>query len=157
MVEKSAAIAGLGASTGEFLQSLDGLTAAEWELRPAAGKWSIGEIAEHTTVVLRGIERLCRTRILGMPITGAENRPRVSDADLTRILTESDAVLPAPEMVKPKGRWTGVPEIAEAMRASTELLGEFGLRELAESHGDELSGGERIIVPRANVELIERS
>ncbi len=122
MAEKSEAIAALSASTDEFLGSIEGLTAAQWEIRPVAEKWSIAEVAEHTATVLRGIERLCRTRILQMPISGDDTRPRVSDAELVRVLADSGALLPAPDMVKPKGRWATPGEVGDAMRASSDLL-----------------------------------
>lgn len=112
----------LRASTAEFLATLDGLTRTEWTWKPAPETWSVYEIAEHTCTVQRGIERLFTTKILEQPFGEEVPPPRWSDDEVVRMMSEGTGPLRAPEMVRPKGRWTTREEIAAAFTASTEAL-----------------------------------
>lgn len=112
----------LAASTRDFIAGLDGVTAEEWIAHPIADRWSLSETAEHTAVVLRGIERLCATRMLSMPLATDDPARRLRDGDMVRLMADRSRAFPAPEMVKPKGRWTTREELARDFTAATEGL-----------------------------------
>lgn len=112
----------LAASTRDFIMALEGVTAAEWHAHPAPGRWSIGETAEHTGVVLRGVERLCTARLLSMPLEPSGSTNRLSDAEIERLLADRRRTIEAPDMVKPKGRWPTQEEFTAAFTTSTEGL-----------------------------------
>jgi len=133
MTDTTQVLESLAASTRGFVAALDGVTAAEWGASPAPGKWSIGETAEHTAVVLRGIERLCRTKLLDMPLEANSAAARISDADIVRLMADRSRAIEAPDMVKPKGRWATQEEFAAAFTTSTE-----GLMAWAREHSAEL-------------------
>jgi DinB superfamily len=123
----------LAASTRDFIAALEGVTAAEWHAHPEPGRWSIGETAEHTGVVLRGVERLCTNRLLGMPLESSGSGSRISDADIGRLLADRSRTIEAPDMVKPKGRWPTREEFTAVFTTSTE-----GLIGWARTHAEEL-------------------
>jgi hypothetical protein len=108
----------LARSTHAFLATMEGVTAPDYLASPGPGRWSLAENAEHTTVVIRGVERLFSTRLLNQPMAGAERR--VTDADLSRFLPDRGRQVQAPEMVLPKGRWTTREDMAAALTATTE-------------------------------------
>lgn len=120
--ELEATLAGLAASTSDFIAGLDGVTAAEWGAHPIPDRWSLSETAEHTAVVLRGIERLCTTRMLAMPLAADDPARRVRDGDTVRLMADRRRAVPAPEMVMPKGRWATREEFARDFTAASEGL-----------------------------------
>jgi hypothetical protein len=118
MTELEHALRELARSTADFLATMEGVAAPEYVASPGPGRWSLAENAEHTTVVIRGVERLFSTRLLSQPI--ADTDRRLQDADLARWLPDRSRQVPAPEMVRPKGRWTTREEMATALIATTE-------------------------------------
>lgn len=122
MTDTRETLAALAASTSGFLAALDGLSAGQWNHRPAPGRWSIGETAEHTAVVLRSVERLCTTKILAMPLAAGDPARRMRDGDLARLLADRARAIEAPEMVRPKGRWATREEFTVAFTAASDGL-----------------------------------
>lgn len=112
----------LAESTRRFIAALDDSSPGEWERRPSAERWSLAQTAEHTVVVLRGIERLCTTRMAGMPLAANDPGRRVRNGDLTRIMSDRSETLPAPAMVLPTGRWATREALIADFRKSTEGL-----------------------------------
>ena len=131
MTDTDQTLDALAASTRDFLAALDGLSAEGWIYRPSAEAWSISETAEHTAVVLRGVERLCTTKMLTMPLAPDDPARRVRDGDLARVLADRSRAFEAPEMVKPKGRWATREEFAAAFSASSESLIEWARKHAA--------------------------
>ncbi len=124
MNDLTAVLSALGASTHGFVATLDGLSTEHWGYRTAPERWSISDTAEHTAVVLRGVERLCATKILAMPLAADDPSRRVRDGDATRQMADRGRPLPAPELVKPKGRWPTREEfIADFVGYSDGLIG----------------------------------
>jgi hypothetical protein len=122
MTELDQVLASLAASTRGFLETLGGLPQEQWNYRAAPEQWSVAETAEHTAVVLRGIERLCATKILAMPLAADDPARRMRDGDLPRIMADRSRLIEAPDMVRPKGRYATPAEFREAITASTEGL-----------------------------------
>jgi hypothetical protein len=122
MSDLTTILADLAASTRDFIAALDGVTAAEWDAHPLPGRWSVGETAEHTAVVLHGIERLCSTRMLAMPLAADDPSRRVQDGELVRRMGDRIRALTAPDMVKPKGRWATREELIRDFAASSDAL-----------------------------------
>ncbi|MEO8140797.1 MAG: DinB family protein, partial [Gemmatimonadota bacterium] len=121
-VEVHAQVDALTASTRDFIATLDGLSAAQWNYRPSPEAWSIKETAEHTAVVLHGIGRLFTTKLLTMPLAADDPGRRIGDGDLTRLMADRSRAFEAPDMVKPKGRWATREEFIAAFSSSTESL-----------------------------------
>ena len=103
MTELDHALRELARSTTDFLATMEGVAAQDYLASPGPGRWSLAENAEHTTVVIRGVERLFSTRLLSQPI--ADTDRRVRDADLSRFLPNRGLQVQAPQIVLPKGRW----------------------------------------------------
>ena len=107
-------------SVAEFLATIDGVSDAQYLAAPLPGRWCLAENAEHTTVVIRGVERLLTTRLLQQPVAADDPARRVRDADLAQYLADRTVAIGAPEMVRPKGRWTTRQEMAAVLRDSTD-------------------------------------
>jgi hypothetical protein len=122
MTELEKALNALSRSTEEFLATMEGVTAAQYLAAPAPGRWCLADNAEHTTVVIRGVERLLTTRLLQQPLAADDPARRVRDADLAAFLADRALAIDAPEMVRPRGRWTTRGDMAAVLGASTDGL-----------------------------------
>jgi hypothetical protein len=118
-MEKGLALSALERSIREFLATMDGVTPELYLVSPGPGRWTLAENAEHVTVVIRGVERLLSTRLLQQPIDAGDPSGRMQDADLPRLLADRSRAIDAPDLVRPKGRWTAREEMAAALEATT--------------------------------------
>ncbi len=110
--ERAAALDRLRASRELFLGSIAGLSEAQWNFKPAPGRWSVGECAEHIVLTEQSYYRTL-TRLLESPPAG--KRAELSDEELLKLYTDRSQKRQAPEPLQPKGRWAG----------RRELIGEF--------------------------------
>jgi DinB superfamily len=116
--ELKLAAATLARASREFLETLEGVTDDRYVQRPGPQRWSLAENAEHTTVAIRGVERMLTTRILQQPFPPEQRR--LEDLTISRFLNDRSRAVTAPEMVRPKGRWTSIGEMSLALTASTD-------------------------------------
>ncbi|MBO0799243.1 MAG: DinB family protein, partial [Blastocatellia bacterium] len=110
-----------------FAASVSGLTEMQENFRPAPGRWTIAENAEHIATVNSGLVRLT-FKLLKQ--AEADPKPPADLAVLPITMTEDGELKPgkwsAPEAVAPQG---GV-SVAEAVAKNQSLLNDlFNLRE----------------------------
>jgi hypothetical protein len=110
----------LGATTDGFLRALDGVPADRWSHSPAPDVWSVGQTAEHTATVFRGIQRLMMGKLLQQPLVPGSTT--MTDDQIIRAMSDRNRRLPAPEPVLPRGRWATREELVGAFVESGELL-----------------------------------
>jgi hypothetical protein len=102
------------------LAATAGLSEAQWGYGAAAGGWPIAGILEHIVIV--------QEVVLGPIAQALANAPEAPGADAAAIdeivltkLPDRSRKFPAPEIVRPTGRWTPA-ESLERLRANTERL-----------------------------------
>ncbi len=105
-----------------FLDSIEGLTPAQWSWAPGPDRWSAALTAEHVTVVLRGISRLLSTKLLSMPIAPREEDPHATDDQIVKLMFDRGRSVQAPETVQPKGRWGTPAECVDAFRQAQDEM-----------------------------------
>jgi hypothetical protein len=120
--EIEVALEAVGRAAENFLATMEGVTAEQYVTRPRPESWSLAENAEHTTVVIRGIERLFAVKLLDQPLPPNDPSRRMSDSDLHRLMADRTKAITAPERVNPKGRWTVREDMAIALRTSVSGL-----------------------------------
>ena len=87
-----------------FLDSISGLSDAQWTFRAGPDRWSIAEVAEHIAISETTILRLVTDQIpKGPPLP--PNANVVSDDKLLAWLLDRTSKFQAPEMLKPTNRW----------------------------------------------------
>src|SRR5713226_2388909 len=103
--DRDKAIRHLNETKTAFLASIQGLSAAQWNFKPAPEVWSVAEVAEHITVSENTIMDLMQKKVLAAP------------AD-PQLLAESKG---KDELLQPKARWTQseIPEVFTASRDKT--------------------------------------
>jgi hypothetical protein len=114
----------LTATTDGFLRSLEGMPTDRWSYTPAPDVWSVGQTAEHTATVFRGIQRLMTGRLLEQPLAVGSASP-VTDEFIVRTMFDRSRRFPAPELVMPRGRWATREELVSAFVESRKLLLEW--------------------------------
>ena len=110
----------LRATTDGFLAAIEGVTPAQWAWTPEPDRWSVGQAAEHVTVVLRGVTKLVTTKLLSMPIPPGQERPTITDDQIVKLLFDRSRRVPAPETVQPTGRWATREECATVFQQARD-------------------------------------
>ena len=109
---------GLAASETRLLALLDGLTAAQWSFREAAGRWSIAENIEHL-IVFEEFIRGAVMRALDGPAESEKMAGAAAKEGLVLGLAESRRTrLNAREALRPVGRWVDMDEMATELRTT---------------------------------------
>ncbi len=137
-------------SQQEFLETVSGLSEAEGQAHPEAGRWSVLECVEHVT----GVEERFLGRLEKAPREGAPAMNPRNEAELLARVPNRTSRVQAPEPVRPTGRFQSLAEAVEQFklaRARTIAFAEqqgVDLYSMAESHPrfGPLNGVEMLIV-----------
>ncbi|MBC7798538.1 MAG: DinB family protein [Pyrinomonadaceae bacterium] len=105
--EREQAVQYLKETKQKFLNSINGLTAEQWNFKPAPERWSIAEVAEHIGIAEQTILGMVQTKIVkspGSPEMRAEAKGK--DEIILKIIPNRAAgKAQAPEILKPVGKW----------------------------------------------------
>jgi hypothetical protein len=114
-MSKEDLLAYLAETRQNFLESIEGLTEEQWRFKPAADRWSVGEVAEHIAISERFLLDIIRNRVLeNEKATERPEGPRVSDADIVNRITDRSQRAQAPEQGQPTGRFATRAELLQA-------------------------------------------
>ena len=101
--ERDRAMSHLHATRKVFLDSIAGLSDAQWNFKPAADRWSIAECAEHIAVSDDSLFDLMR-QTLKSP-AALEKKSAVKDEFILQVVPDRSVKAKAPEFLQPKRRW----------------------------------------------------
>ena len=87
-----------------FLESISGLSDAQWRFKAAPDRWSIAEVAEHIAISETTILRIVTDEIPKGPALARPSNS-VSDEKLLAWLLDRTSKFQAPEVLKPTHRW----------------------------------------------------
>ena len=87
----------------DFLKSIKGLSAEQWNYKPSPERWSIAECAEHITLAENFIRGLLEDKVMKTPAASDEERAKanIPDEKLIAIMTDRSKKAQAPEPIKP--------------------------------------------------------
>lgn len=116
--EREHAIAELTASRQAFLDSVAGLSAAQWNFKPDEKTWSVAECAEHIAVS----EDVIFGRVKMMMQTPADptKKPAVTDEFILRAVVDRSQKFQAPEVLRPTHRFATPQEMIDHFKHSRE-------------------------------------
>ena len=113
--ERDRALSALHGSDKMFRDALAGLSGAQWSFKPAPGRWSIAEVAEHLALVERGVFQLITVQGLQTPATPEKRTEQAAwDEMVIRTLPDRSRKMQAPEQYQPAGRFQSGAEAAAA-------------------------------------------
>jgi hypothetical protein len=123
--ERDRALSELYAGRKQFLDSIAGLTEAQWNFKPAPNVWSIAECAEHITVsddfLLESLPKLVKSP------AEPEKRAQVKGKDefILKAMVDRSHKAQAPEMLVPKRRWQTEAALVEHFQQNRDRLLEY--------------------------------
>jgi hypothetical protein len=104
--DREYAMSQLHATRKLFLDSVAGLTPAQWNFKAAPDRWSIAECAEHIALSEDFIFALIPNQILTSPAAPEKRaQVKVTDEQIATLLTDRSAKFQAPEPIAPKKKW----------------------------------------------------
>jgi hypothetical protein len=120
--ERDRALSELYASRKQFLDSIAGLTEAQWNFKPAPNVWSIAECAEHITLsddlVLDSVPKLMQTPAEPQKKAAVKGK----DEFVLKAMVDRSHKAQAPEMLAPKRRWATQAELVDHFKQSRDRL-----------------------------------
>lgn len=119
--ERKVAVAYLEETRQKFLDSLQGLSEAQWKFKSAPDRWSVAEVAEHIALSEELILGLITGQILKSP-AAPEKKESVKGKEemLRKMLPNRSQKAQAPEVLKPTNRWATQTELVKAFQASRD-------------------------------------
>lgn len=111
----------LDETKAEYVKQLTGISDAQLNFRSGEGRWTIGEIAEHITVVEQALFGMMTAPNASKKFA-SDDLPRIADMTIKLAITNRGTKFTAPEQVRPNGRWKTVADLLanfEKTRATT--------------------------------------
>jgi hypothetical protein len=113
--QRDFALSSLHASRKAFLDSIAGLSAAQWKFKPGPDRWSIAEVAEHvilTEDLLFGLEQ----KTLQSPAVADRKDDRTADQALLDRMADRSQKRKNPPELGPTGRFATPRDAAQAFK-----------------------------------------
>jgi len=127
--ERKAAVDFLVKTRGMYLETLKGLTEAQWNFKPTPERWSIFECAEHIAnvedQVFSGIQQLVRTPADEAKVAAMAPRRAQMDMIVAKMVPDRKTKVSSPEEVKPTGRYATPKELIAHYTESREQTLKF--------------------------------
>lgn len=107
----------LHASRKLFLDSVAGLTPAQWNYKPSPTSWSIAECAEHIALSEGFIFDIATVKMMQTPTTPDKaSEVKGKDELILKVIPDRSKKAQAPEPIKPTGRWKTPQEAVTAFK-----------------------------------------
>jgi hypothetical protein len=117
-----------------FVQSISGLSDAQWKFKAGADRWSIAEVAEHIAVSETTILQLLTDKMLKGPAI-PPNPSRLADERLLAMLLDRSNKFQAPEMLTPTNRWATRDALLKDFLAAREKTAAYVTTTTDDLHG----------------------
>jgi len=119
--ERDRAMSELHAARKMFLDSIEGLTQAQWNFKPSPDPWSIREIAEHITLSEDSLFDLLTKKILQLPAQPEKRgQTKPNDEQIIAQALDRSKKAKAPEFLQPANRWHDRQSLTEHFKRSRD-------------------------------------
>lgn len=124
--ERDFAMSELHATRKQFLDSIVGLSDAQWNYKPGPDRWSIAEVAEHIATAEDAIRQLVATRVMQSPADPSKrDEVKGKEQKLAATITDRSQKAQAPEFLQPAHRWKDQATLAAHFRQSRDSAIEY--------------------------------
>ncbi len=120
--ERDRAMSELHATRKMFLDSVAGLSRAQWRFQPGPGRWSVAQVAEHVVLAEDAIYRFVTEEVLKKPAApekSAEQRASLDRRILKEVPDRSRKMKPRDDL-KPTGKWATRRSLIEHFKKSRD-------------------------------------
>jgi uncharacterized damage-inducible protein DinB len=120
--ERDRAMSYLHATRKQFLDSVAGLSKAQWEYKPSAEVWSVAEVAEHIAISEDALFELVTKKIMAAPPADEAKRAAAKgkDEQVVKVITDRSQKAQAPEFLKPVRKWKTRDELRASFKKSRD-------------------------------------
>jgi hypothetical protein len=117
-----------------FLDSIAGLSEAQWTFRAGPDRWTIAEVAEHIAISETTIRGLVTDQFLKSPPVAPNPNP-IPAEKLLAMLLDRTSKFQAPEMLKPTNRWATREALTKDFIAAREQTAAYVKTTADDLHG----------------------
>ena len=117
--ERDRAMSELWASRKQFLDSVAGLSPAQWSFKPDDSTWSVAECAEHITVSEDMIFGMISQKVMQSPAE-PDKKSAVTDEFVLKAVVDRSHKFQAPEMLRPTHRFATPQDMLDHFKQSRE-------------------------------------
>ena len=118
--ERDRAMSHLHATRKVFLDSVAGLSDAQWNFKPAPERWSIAECAEHITVSEDTLFEFIQQTMKSPAEPEKKAEVRGKDEMILKMMPDRSVKAKAPEFLEPKRRWPDHAELIAHFKQSRD-------------------------------------
>jgi uncharacterized damage-inducible protein DinB len=118
--ERDRAMSHLHATRKVFLDSVAGLSDAQWNFKPAPERWSIAECAEHITVSEDMLFEFIQQTMKSPAEPEKKAEVRGKDEMILKMMPDRSVKAKAPEFLEPKRRWPDHAELIAHFKQSRD-------------------------------------
>lgn len=118
--ERDRAMSSLHASRKMFLDSVAGLSNAQWTFKPGPDRWSIADCAEHIALSEDFLMSMIKDKILASPAPAGKKTDRGKDERIEAVLTDRSHKAQAPEPLRPSHKFATPQDAVEHFRKSRD-------------------------------------
>lgn len=120
--ERDRAMSYMHATRKQFLDSVAGLSKAQWEYKPAPEVWSAAEVAEHIALSEDTLFELVTKKIVGGPPADDAKRAATKgkDEQVMKVITDRSQKVQAPEFLRPSHKWKTMEELVAHFKQSRD-------------------------------------
>jgi uncharacterized damage-inducible protein DinB len=124
--ERESALRSFQATHDKFLQSIAGLSQAQWKFKPGPDRWSVAEVAEHITVSESTLFGLVQKQVM-TSAAAPEKREQVKGKDeiVLQKVPDRSRKAQAPEFLRPTGRWASEADLTKAFEESRKATMDY--------------------------------
>lgn len=120
--EREQALRYLSETRSGVVDSVKGLSEAQWKFKPAPDRWSAAEVVEHLAL----IEDVLTQKILGnlglAPAPSADRDPKQVDAMILAKVPDRSTKFQAPPFATPTGRWAPADALQHFLDGRTQTI-----------------------------------
>jgi len=121
--ERDTLLAQLSKSAAVFLNSLEGVSEAQWNYKPGPDRWSIAECAEHVAIADQMMFVFASQQLLKM--TPPEKAQHRSDESVLDAALDRTKKVKTAELLEPKGRYASKAAVLEAFEKGRARIVEY--------------------------------
>lgn len=123
--ERDRAMSYLHATRKQFIDSLAGVSDAQWKWKPSAEVWSIAEVAEHIALSEDGIFGAVKSTVAAPVDEAAVAKAKGKDEMLLKGIVDRSRKAQAPEALRPTHKWKNAKELIAHFKASRDNTIEY--------------------------------
>jgi hypothetical protein len=105
-----------------FLKSVQGLSDAQWNYKPAPDRWSVAEVSEHITLAEDFLAKMVQEQIMKSPEATPEQRAAVKgkEEQILKMVPDRSRKAQAPEQLRPHNAFASREELLKAFTSKRD-------------------------------------